>query len=542
MASSSSEVKKNIAVIGGGTGLTSAWALENQAQCKVTLFEKNTVLGGHINSIALEGNKRGGGKMAPVILEGGAEFIGPTDKYTNFHKLCQHLQVELKNFELNIVLYNSRSKDKIFFPPLRHTSDGSDSPPSGCFSFFRRGQSQREIHLSIHTLLGHLDDLLNMKAVIDAADGLEPGLAAAGGPAPGTEQSLKLAAQVDTIRLAKEGALPPKDMITLAQFVTRFVNGDKHKQKFADNILYFMIAAGWGVLDTRIKTFGAHYAMNYLRAGSNWFDAPKGLSTYIEAMRAECGKARFELNTSIKRVEPVETHGQLQYRLVKEDDTYVADEEGSPILYDDVIISTPAYITKDLLAGNQNQAIQDLIQKLEAVEYYETTIAFHQDPGERYRSDEGTIVYTYIDPVKKLSFNNICKDFKFPEGEVAIVKSWIPPGEPMPKNVLAVKQYHHPAMNRAYYEAQQALHHAQGLTGLWFGGILAGNSDAHESGVSVALEVAARISDKMNCLAENERLVNIFPDIVNMVSPGTCVLTSDDEENQVSPAMSSSGF
>lgn len=31
----------NIAIIGGGTGLTTAWALENQRTFHVTVFEEN---------------------------------------------------------------------------------------------------------------------------------------------------------------------------------------------------------------------------------------------------------------------------------------------------------------------------------------------------------------------------------------------------------------------------------------------------------------------------------------------------------------------
>ncbi|SNV11087.1 NAD(P)-binding protein [Legionella waltersii] len=33
------DCKQNVAIIGGGTGLTTAWALENQPNFKVTLFD-----------------------------------------------------------------------------------------------------------------------------------------------------------------------------------------------------------------------------------------------------------------------------------------------------------------------------------------------------------------------------------------------------------------------------------------------------------------------------------------------------------------------
>ncbi|MDF1930822.1 NAD(P)-binding protein [Legionella pneumophila] len=94
----------NIAIIGGGTGLTTAWALENQRKFHVTVFEENDRLGGHIHSI----------KINNVILEGGAEFIGPPALYPNVHRLFQSLGMALDQFELNMDFDNLKQRDHCF--------------------------------------------------------------------------------------------------------------------------------------------------------------------------------------------------------------------------------------------------------------------------------------------------------------------------------------------------------------------------------------------------------------------------------------------
>lgn len=45
-------MKKRVAIIGGGTGLTLAWLLADQFD--VTLFEANDRLGGHIHSLQIK--------------------------------------------------------------------------------------------------------------------------------------------------------------------------------------------------------------------------------------------------------------------------------------------------------------------------------------------------------------------------------------------------------------------------------------------------------------------------------------------------------
>ncbi|HAT7005564.1 TPA: NAD(P)-binding protein [Legionella pneumophila] len=468
----------NIAIIGGGTGITTAWALENQQKFHVTVFEENDRLGGHIHSI----------KINNVILEGGAEFIGPPALYPNVHQLFQYLGVALDQFELNMDFDNLKQRDHIVLPPLYHTSSGKSEDTSSILytlscGLFGKRRKQNETRVSVDTMLTEMYNLLEMNHLI-----------------------------MD----ARNKLLHPDNLITLEQFIKEFKEKCVHAlspiDKFAEEFLYPLIASGWGVSIDTIKTFGAHYAMNYLAAGMNWFDAPEGLSSYIDKMVAQCTNTQFNANTAIKKLIPITVDGQIKYQLLKRDNTFVCDAAGSPMIYDDVVISTPAYVTNELLSDIESNTIKVLREKLANVTYYDTTVVFHQDP--EYLSPYRTVVHSRFDGTQ--SANTMCKPWKFNKDEIPIMKTWVLPGQEMPKNVLREVHYKHPVMDKNYYEAQQALHTTQGEAGLWHGGILAGFNDSHESGVTAALQVAAQLNHREHCLNKNERLA-LFPHILDSV-------------------------
>lgn len=475
MPGNSTDKKRNVAVIGGGTGLTTAWGLDNQDKFKTTVFESSNRLGGHIHSI----------KINDVMVEGGAEFIGSPDVYANVHILFKALGVRLDKFQLNMDFHDLNKGEHTVLPPLYETSSGKNSKWS-CLKFcglFGKKNAQDEMRLSWDTLLTELCTMINLN---------------------------------EAIKDAKKKLTSTGNMVTLEQFVDDYVRGGpavlNHRRKFADEFLYPLIAAGWGVSVETIKTFGAHYAMQYLEAELTWYDAPGGLSQYINHMARVCTNTSFQMETPIQKVVAVTVEGETKYKLQKNDGTFFQDEPGHDALYDDVVLSTSGEVTAQLIAEIHGQELQELREKLSKVTYYDTTVVFHQDP--KYLSENNTVVHSRYDGTQ--SANTMCKHWKYPEGTVPVMKTWVLPGQPMPEHVLHVAHYRHPVMNRHYYDAQNALHEMQGKTGIWYGGIIAGVNDSHESGVTVALEVAARMNQQEHTLENNERL-KIFPKVIEAV-------------------------
>lgn len=98
--------KPKIAIIGGGaSGLASAFLLEKDFD--VTVFEKEDKLGGHADTVYLEGG---------VSVEAGFEFFS-TAMFPRFIKLLGLLKVETHEFDLYYTFRNTSQANTIVVPP-----------------------------------------------------------------------------------------------------------------------------------------------------------------------------------------------------------------------------------------------------------------------------------------------------------------------------------------------------------------------------------------------------------------------------------------
>lgn len=101
-----------VAVIGAGVaGLTAAWLLQDVHE--VTLFEKETRLGGHVRTVAVP---HAGGES--VTVESGFEFFA-ADSYPTFTRLLRLLQVPLRRYPMTYTLYSASSSPVYLLPPKR---------------------------------------------------------------------------------------------------------------------------------------------------------------------------------------------------------------------------------------------------------------------------------------------------------------------------------------------------------------------------------------------------------------------------------------
>lgn len=484
-----------VLIIGGGTGSTTADMLEHMSNMSVTLTEASDRLGGHINSLyfeligddpyhpesykilsfedAQEAFKDS--KRKVVVAEGGAEFIGPPEAYPNVHTHFGKLGVKLDEYAMSTHLHpykeNTVSNNDVVLPPIYHATEERVAKNPQLFKQVNRRQKNMRVDLkSLFTDFPHLIEL-----------------------------------QLALSKLAHDiNSGNPSAVKTLEQFIEDFKHNsiipNSEIDQFANEVLYPIVAASWGVPILKAKEYMAHYAMNYLSLGMDWYDAPQGLSSYIHAMQERWKNCDTRTNTTVTRVELAQssTIEAPKYIARLSDDSILADKEGNPIEYDEIVVATPANVTKDILSGLRHlPEMGALIEKLSAVRYYDTTVAFHLD--KRYETDRQTVVHTRMEG--DLAVNTAQKDWKGP-----VMKTWVLPGQEMPNHVLSTKQYKHPHMDKAYYEAQEALRAYQNKYGIHFGGILAGLGDSHEDALTVALETAHRICEKEKCVAQNDRL------------------------------------
>ncbi|MFZ2314482.1 MAG: FAD-dependent oxidoreductase [Gammaproteobacteria bacterium] len=504
VADSVSTVQKKILIIGGGTGLASTYLLEHMPNLEVVLAEASNRLGGHINSIDFG---------VHGMAEGGAEFIGSETSYPNVHQLFKQLGVRLNKYELNIEIRQMNQPtqhNSIIFPPIYHCTKKVDtSLSSRFFSWLAPAQNhyQKKTVFSSDTFFNRLTDFLTIDAVLAFA-------------------------------MHEKSPNESLELETLEAFLERFKLHSLHEDatgeqidSFANRLLYPMVAGSWGIPLAEVKKMGAHYALNYFSLSKDWHDAPDGLSDYINKMRAACLSADIRLNTPVTKLVPCQTtDGQpVKYQALLKDGTFLLDTTtGQPAVFDDVIISTPAYAMADILPDIDSQALSELRDALKAVRYYNTTVAFHLDP--RYQSPNNTVVHTRIDG--ELAANTIQKDWKAAEGEIAIMKTWVLPGQPMPDpdRTKATCYYHHPYMDEHFFKAQQMLRAMQTKYGLNFGSVLGGNGDSHEDAIMAAFQAAHAICTKYHCLDRNVKLMPLLNDNREVVVRNAQLTSSETAE------------
>ncbi len=130
-----------VGIIGGGaSGLVTAWLLD--PVCQVTLFEKETSLGGHVHTVHVPFGD------AVVPVEAGFEFFSDT-MFPTFNRLLSVLKVPIKSYPLNYSFFEPHSKKSFVLPPF-----GQDV-------------------IEWHTLLSsHLVDLLQLKHFVSRAESI----------------------------------------------------------------------------------------------------------------------------------------------------------------------------------------------------------------------------------------------------------------------------------------------------------------------------------------------------------------------------------
>lgn len=511
MASSSQEVTQsvfNVGIVGAGTGgMSTAMGLQ-MPEFTTTAYEAGDYLGGHIKSVRVD---LGDGRSEVVHM--GAQFIPGPDFYPQFWSYVHDLlKIELQEYELTMCLEDLRSGRKTVLPPLYH-APADDNPRNntidtltcGLFQWLRRRGPQPETRLNLQTIFNELGNLIEFKKIIDSS-------------------------------------LGSHDIMTMQEFMQRTRRTHphiftRHFNTFIDLIIPLM-AGAWGDSFQNMLQSLQHYSMVYLGIGAQgnnkWYRIPDGLSTFINAMEAFCSRTTFKRNHPISAIEPVLVDGVLKYSLYR-DDKRVTNEDGSPVLHDRLVLSCPVNVGRRLLAQMlerhakvfdaspelmaQRAKLYELVDAMNGVEYYPTTIVFHRD--ERFRVPEDTVVYVRWNGVHAVTTMRL--------GEV--MKTWVyddqpEADKPRPESIVTVDgtplvaHHYHPRMNMAYYQCERRLHELQGVAGLYHAHIIAGHNDSNNSAQTAGTEVAVRLNMEAGCLARNDVLQGHAQPVIACVEKG----------------------
>lgn len=246
------------------------------------------------------------------------------------------------------------------------------------------------------------------------------------------------------------------------------------EKEFAEKYLYNFVASSWGVDVEDAKKYLIGYAMNYFAVGNTFIEIVGGLSRYVNLMKAIIqNKCDIKLGTEVKTITEI-------------DGKYVINDQYGD--FDHVVVCTNAEIASTFVSG-------EILPFISSVRYYDTKIVFEERNDLKY-----AVVNMIFDG--KTTRTTAIKTWNS-----NIAKRWLRPDETETTG-LATVQYRHPHMDMNYYIAQEKLkmHNNAKEQNFFFGSILAGFDDSHESGIRTSVNIAKKLFKRYGIDSEEIRI------------------------------------
>lgn len=166
----------------------------------------------------------------------------------------------------------------------------------------------------------------------------------------------------------------------------------------------------------------------------------------------------------------------------------LTDAEGGTHAFDHVVLASPAYAAKKLVATLSGA--DALTATLGEFPYTKARVAVHGDARWMPPSQTDWSVYNAMFDGTRCEATIWCEE----SGEFDYFKSWVTHAERLPDQLYSLHDLHHPIMTPAYHRAQVRLRQHNGLGKLWFAGSYTQDIDSHESGLRSAIDVAQELN------------------------------------------------
>ena len=275
-----------------------------------------------------------------------------------------------------------------------------------------------------------------------------------------------------------------------AMTTKEFVDSLNLDEEFGTKFYYPLTNASWGIDDSNAEgteprnaeDFLAQYTFFYLAAGNTYQEVVGGLIKYITALYERVKDiCNIKFNSEVASVTK-SSNGLYTLQYTDKISNQPFQDEG----YDEVIICTSFEIASKIISGVDS--LKEIYDKISKVTYYTTKICLHESIDPDF--DPDTIIHI------KYTGNRASLHIKKPwNGN--LTRSWVHKDEKNPGGTVQTIYYRHPNMTKRYYVGQAALkEHNKKATGISFGGISAGNRDAHEGSMEENCNIASYLSKK----------------------------------------------
>jgi predicted NAD/FAD-binding protein len=440
-------IKKRIAIIGAGiSGLGCAYALRQQPNVEITIYEGGDHIGGHSNTVDFNyehaGNHRSYGVDTGFLV-----FNRKT--YPRLVRLFEEIQVPIAPSEMSFSVSIDTSEKNLAHPKLEWA--GND----------------------INSLFGQRSNLLSPSFWRMVYDIL---------------RFNRLATQYARDQIAAGHHYDEPDE-TIAKFLER----NRFSQSFRENYFLPMIGAIWScsveqMLEFPIQTmirFCHNHGLLQIQNRPQWLTVRGGSREYVKRIV----NALEQNQVSIKRERVLRVHAAQNGSAAE-----VVSASGS-VSFDEVVMACHSDQSLALLHGID----QDARDILEAIPYQKNRAILHTDTNFLPSTKRCWAAWNYTAksgsaPSSKqhVSVNYLINRLQPLPRELQdtqIIVSLNPSSEPNPKLVQQEIQYSHPVFDMQAIQAQKALPLIQGTSSIWYCGAWTGfgfHEDGLRSGELVA--------------------------------------------------------
>ena len=457
--------KKRIAIIGAGiSGLGCAYALRQQPNIELTVYEGGNHIGGHSNTVDFT-YEHAGKQFSYGVDTGFLVFNRKT--YPRLVRLFEEIGVPIAPSEMSFSVSIDTSENNPSHPKLEWA--GND----------------------INSLFGQRSNLLSLSFWRMTYDILRF-----------NRLATKLAH--DQIAAGHHYSEPDE---TIASFLDR----NRFSQSFRENYFLPMIGAIWScsveqMLEFPIQTmirFCHNHGLLQIQNRPQWLTVRGGSREYVKRI----------VHTLEQNQVAIKREGVLRVNAAQDGSAAEVISASGSAFFDEVVMACHSDQTLTLLHGIDQEA-EDI---LAAIPYQKNRAILHTDTNFLPEAKRCWAAWNYTaksgaTPSSKqhVSVNyliNLLQPLPKELKDTQIIVSLNPSAEPNPKLVQQEIQYSHPVFDMKAIQAQKALPLIQGISSIWYCGAWTGfgfHEDGLRSGELVAEALIESLHSPSNTMPKQD--------------------------------------
>ncbi|MGZ5764500.1 MAG: FAD-dependent oxidoreductase [Usitatibacter sp.] len=248
---------------------------------------------------------------------------------------------------------------------------------------------------------------------------------------------------------------------------------------FGPELLYPFVAASWGakLADVRhLPAYDVCKVMLHPARKMGFYEFSGGSATYVRALAQALSGVRIELGVGVARL----TRAGEGYR--------IDDDQGHVHAFDAVVLATESFTAAALLADlPEARERHDL---LALFRHFEAEIVVHGDVSvmPHRREDWSAVVQHHHATAAWMT------DWPGARQNVPVFRSWLPQGQPEPRDVYVRRTFRHLLVGKDNRDLQRRLAALQGRDRLWTVGMYNVDVDNHESALTSAVVMARALA------------------------------------------------